>query len=170
MPAPTSVSGGVQRVQPASGGNPPSSGNTTAASSRGANQDWNAEDLQKVVLEYLTKKGYHKAETMLRLEASQMQEAANVGEGYRKLTDLFVGSSSDAYELLRDFVHQSLDIYKVEMARILWPTFAYIFMDLLAEGKDNSEKIDEGMLTHSILFRLLTLFSKGIFRETFRGA
>lgn len=148
MPAPAAgPGGGMQRVQPATAGNPStSSGNPTTTASRGSlNQDWNTEDLQKVVLEYLTKKGFHKAETMLRLEASQMQESAAVGEGYRKLTDPFFGTSSDAYELLRGFIQQSLDIYKVEMARILWPTFAYMFMDLLAEGRDNSEKSDEGI-------------------------
>jgi transcription initiation factor TFIID subunit 5 len=146
MPAAAPTSGGMQRVQPATSTNPTaSSGGNTTTTSRGMNQDLNAEDLQKIVLEYLGKKGFHKAETMLRLEASQMQESAAVGEGYKKLTDPFFGSSSDAYILLRGFIQQSLDIYKVEMARILWPTFAYMFMDLLAEGKDNSEKIDEGM-------------------------
>jgi transcription initiation factor TFIID subunit 5 len=141
----------MQRVQPATAGNPSgtTSTSTPSTSARGINQDWNAEDLQKVVLEYLTKKGFHKAETMLRLEASQMQEAAHVGEGYRKLTDPFFGTTSDAYQLLREFIQQSLDMYKVEMARILWPTFAYMFMDLLAEGKDNPEKSDEGMRTVS---------------------
>ena len=148
MPAPASApGGGMQRVQPATAGNPStSSANSTTSASRGSlNQDWNAEDLQKVVLEYLTKKGFHKAETVLRLEASQMQESATIGEGYRKLTDPFFATSSDAYELVRGFIQESLDIYKVEMARILWPTFAYMFMDLLAEGKDKPEKTDEGM-------------------------
>lgn len=150
MPAATSVPGGIQRVQPAPGANPPASNAPPAstananAQSRGMNQDWNAEDLQKVVLEYLTKKGYHKTETILRLEASQMQQATSFGEGYKKLTDVFYGSSADAYELLREFIQQSLDIYKSEMSRILWPTFAHMFMDLLTEGKDNSDKIDEG--------------------------
>src|SRR5271167_3049949 len=147
MPAASSVPGGMQRVQPATAGNPTTSSTNTTATTRGLNQDWNAEDLQKVVLEYLTKKGFHKAETMLRLEASQMQEAAHVGEGYRKLMDPFFGTTSDAYQLLREFIQQSLDMYKVEMARILWPTFAYMFMVLLAESKDNPEKSDEGMHT-----------------------
>jgi transcription initiation factor TFIID subunit 5 len=150
MPGPTSVPGGVPRVQPAAPGTNPSSNApaattaTVTAQTRGLNQDWNSEDLQKVVLEYLTKKGYHKAETALRLEASQLQEATVAGEGYRKLTDVFYGSYGDAYELLRGYIHQSLDIYKSEMARILWPTFAYMFMDLLADGKDHPNKIDEG--------------------------
>jgi transcription initiation factor TFIID subunit 5 len=133
-------------VQPATAGsqNAPSQTSTGPSSGGTSRAEWNPEDLQKVVMEYLTKKGFHKAETALRLEASQMQEAAQVGEGYRKLTDPFYGSYSDAYELLHGFIEQSLDIYKGEMARILWPTFAYMFMDLIAEGKDNSEKIDEG--------------------------
>ena len=145
MPAPTSNPGGVQRVQPATGSN--ASSQTSNAPSSGASRgDWNPEDLQKVVMEYLTKKGFHKAETALRLEASQMQEAAQVGEGYRKLTDPFYGSYSEAYDLLREFIEQSLDIYKGEMARILWPTFAYMFMDLIAEGRENPEKVDEGYI------------------------
>jgi len=145
MPAPTSNPGGVQRVQPATGSNP-SSQTSNAPSSGTSRGDWNPEDLQKVVMEYLTKKGFHKAETALRLEASQMQEAAQVGEGYRKLTDPFYGSYSEAYDLLREFIEQSLDIYKGEMARILWPTFAYMFMDLIAEGRENPEKVDEGYI------------------------
>jgi hypothetical protein len=153
MPTPASSSGGVQRVQPATAGSSTSSSSNPVSNvSRGVNQDWNAEDLQKVVMEYLTKKGFHKAETMLRLEASQMQEASSVGEGYKKITDPFYGSSSEAYELLRGFIHQSLDIYKAEMARILWPTFAYMFMDLLADGKDNPEKIDEGMSIYGLSY------------------
>jgi transcription initiation factor TFIID subunit 5 len=143
MPAAPSASGGVQRVQPATAGTTGASNATTSGPSR--SQDWNSEDLQKVVLEYLTKKGFHKAETMLRLEASQMQESKDIGEGYKKITDPLFGSSAEAYELLRGFIQQSLDIYKGEMARILWPTFAYMFMDLLAEGKDSPEKLDEGM-------------------------
>lgn len=162
MPAASSVPGGMQRVQPATAGNPTTSSTNTTATTRGINQDWNAEDLQKVVLEYLTKKGFHKAETVLRLEASQMQEAAVLGEGYRKLTDPFFGTSSDAYQLLRGFIQQSLDIYKVEMARILWPTFAYMFMDLVAEGKDHPEKLDEGMLFSLKKFDLMDN-SEGVF-------
>lgn len=148
MPAAAPTPGGMQRVQPATVANPAATtASTTTSTSRGMNQDLNTEDLQKIVLEYLSKKGFHKAETMLRIEASQMQESAVVGEGYKKLTDPFFGSASDAYIMLRGFIQQSLDIYKAEMARILWPTFAYMFMDLIAEGKDNPEKIDEGILS-----------------------
>ena len=132
-------------MQPATGSNAPVQ-STATPSTGAARGDWNAEDLQKVVMEYLTKKGFHKAETALRLEASQLQEAAVIGEGYRKLTDPFYGSYSEAYELLRGFIEQSLDIYKGEMSRILWPTFAYMFMDLIAEAKDNPEKTDEGCI------------------------
>jgi len=137
-------------VQPAPGTSNAVSQSSNAPSAGTTRGDWNPEDLQKVVMEYLTKKGFHKAETALRLEASQMQEAAQVGEGYRKLTDPFYGSYSEAYELLRGFIEQSLDIYKGEMARILWPTFAYMFMDLIAEAKDNPEKSDEGRHSRDI--------------------
>jgi hypothetical protein len=143
MPPTGSGPGGVQRVQPATANNATASSTNTGGTSRSA--DWNADDLQKVVLEYLTKKGFHKAETILRLEASQLQEATVVADVYRKLTDAFLGSASDAYILLRDYVQQSLDLYKGEMARILWPTFAYMFLDLIFEGKDNTGKIEEGL-------------------------
>jgi transcription initiation factor TFIID subunit 5 len=148
MPAPAQAPGAMQRVQPAAAGATGSSnasGGPSAAPSRNGKEDWNESDLQKVVLEYLTKKGFHKAETMLRLEAAMMQEATAAGEGYKKLTDPFFGTFDEAYVLLRGFIQQSLDIYKVEMARILWPTFAYMFMDLLAEAKDDDQhKIEEG--------------------------
>jgi transcription initiation factor TFIID subunit 5 len=153
MPAATPVQGSAQRT--ASAGNasaanaasnssvPPSSSGS-AASSRTINTDWNAEDLQKVVLEYLTKKGFHKTETLLRLEASQVQEAMQIGQSYKKLTDPFFGSSEEAYELLEGFVQQSLDIYKGEMARILWPVFAHMFLDLIAESREDEDKAEEG--------------------------
>jgi WD40 associated region in TFIID subunit, NTD2 domain len=108
------------------------------------NTDWNAEDLQKVVLEYLTKKGFHKTETLLRLEASQVQEAMQIGQSYKKLADPFYGSSEEAYELLEGFIQQSLDIYKGEMARILWPVFAHMFLDLIAESREDEDKAEEG--------------------------
>ena len=155
MAGPT-ITGGVQRVQPAPANpqttnvnsNPPPSTTTPRSSS---NHDWNSEDLQKVVLEYLTKKGFHKAETILRMEASQLQEATAIGDGYKALTEAFYGSYSEAYELLRNFIEQSLDLFKTEMARMLWPTFAYLFMDSLAESKGASDKVDEGTTSVSNL-------------------
>jgi len=152
MPAATPVQASAQRAAPSANAAPVTAApNTsapppsTSAAARGLNTDWNAEDLQKVVLEYLIKKGFHKTETLLRLEASQVQEAMRIGQSYKKLTDPFYGSSSEAYELLQGFIHQSLDIYKGEMARILWPVFAYMFMDLIAESKDNEDKAEEGV-------------------------
>lgn len=147
MPGPTITGGGMQRVQPAPAANPsttaPSNPPPSATPRSTGAHDWNAEDLQKVVLEYLTKKGFHKAETLLRLEASQMQEATLVGERYKSLTEAFYGTYHEAYELLRNFIEQSLDLFKVELARILWPTFAYLYMDLLAESKDPKQEVDK---------------------------
>ena len=72
-----------------------------------------------------------------------MQEATAIGEGYKTLTDAFYGSYNEAYELLRTFTEQSLDLFKVELARLLWPTFAYLYMDLLAESKDPKQEVDK---------------------------
>jgi len=72
-----------------------------------------------------------------------MQEATLVGERYKSLTEAFYGTYHEAYELLRNFIEQSLDLFKVELARILWPTFAYLYMDLLAESKDPKQEVDK---------------------------
>ena len=121
-------------------------------------------DLNRIVLEYLNKKGYHKTESMLRLESSntptppgeQMSPAttamatsggsstgggslmgANSGTGAANaagVTGLDPEVYSRAYNMLLRWVDTSLDLYKPELARFLYPLFVHCFLELVARG------------------------------------
>ena len=81
-------------------------------------------------MEYLSKKGYVRTEAMLRKEsepqpngqtlASQSHEAGNV-------------RATKAFELLRKYTEDNLDLYKPELRKLLWPVFVYLFLDLVKE-------------------------------------
>lgn len=83
------------------------------------------------VLEYLAKKGYSRTEAMLRRESahtdingqlvtSRVEETG--GKKYRA-----------AFALIQTWIDNSLDIYKPELKRILWPIFVYAFLNLVGD-------------------------------------
>jgi transcription initiation factor TFIID subunit 5 len=83
------------------------------------------------VLEYLSKKGYVRTEAMLRKESEGplltngslvAQHADQGGPKYTK-----------AYDLLRKYLDDSLDLYKPELRKLLWPIFVYSYLDLVRE-------------------------------------
>ncbi|MCO5597089.1 hypothetical protein L7F22_051163 [Adiantum nelumboides] len=99
------------------------------------------EQFDKAVLAYLQKKKYHHAEQALQEEllksASSSSKAdpdiANQVLRYAKL-DNAPALYKEAYSKLRSWVHSSLDIYKHELLRILYPVFLHCFMDLVSKG------------------------------------
>ncbi|THY36840.1 transcription initiation factor TFIID, subunit TAF5 [Aureobasidium pullulans] len=83
------------------------------------------------VLEYLAKKGYNRTEAMLRKESAHADS-----EGrpiIRRAEDAGGEMYEKAYELLLRWVEKSLDIYKDELGRLLWPVFVHSFLKLAAE-------------------------------------
>ena len=84
------------------------------------------EPLDRIVLRYLQKRGYTDAERSFRTEAkitgvSQMALVPHLGADasiadhilYHNETDSDPESLMEGYRLLREWTHQSLDLYKV---------------------------------------------------------
>lgn len=133
-------------------------------------------DLNRIVLEYLNKKGYHKTESMLRLESSntptppgeQMSPASTPmmtsGAITGSTSALNSGASSGldpevyhrAYNMLLRWVDTSLDLYKPELARFLYPLFVHCFLELVARGHPAQAKafLDKFGPDHQLLHGL----------------
>ena len=87
------------------------------------------QNLNQIVLEYLSKKGYKRTEAMLRKESAdpaQRQGQSAPDQYYKALT------------LMRSYVDESLDIHKPEVTRLLWPLFLHTILDL-ADGFYSTE-------------------------------
>ena len=82
------------------------------------------------VLEYLAKKGYNRTEAMLRRESAHAD--ADGRPIIRRAEDAGGEMYEKAYELLLRWVEKSLDIYKDELGRLLWPIFVHSFLALAA--------------------------------------
>ncbi|KAH7289839.1 hypothetical protein KP509_30G020600 [Ceratopteris richardii] len=99
------------------------------------------EQIKNAVLAYLQKKGYRQAELAFQEEDLKSTSSsfktdtdiANQILRYSKL-DNVPASYKEAYSKLRNWVHSSLDLYKHELLRILYPVFLHCFMDLVAKG------------------------------------
>jgi transcription initiation factor TFIID subunit 5 len=82
------------------------------------------------VLEYLSKKGYVRTEAMLRKESepqptSQVLATNSTEAGGVKYTK--------AFELMRKYIEDNLDLYRPELKKLLWPVFVYSFLDLVRD-------------------------------------
>jgi transcription initiation factor TFIID subunit 5 len=131
-------------------------------------------DLNRIVLEYLNKKGYTKTEAMLRMESSRTptpQVGSNTGvqagqmaarpgatPGSRPGTPYQYGTAQQqqqqqqqqrvedpnlyvsAYSAVKDWTENSLDLYKPELRRILYPIFVHIFLELIARNHVTTAK------------------------------
>ncbi|KAI5058413.1 hypothetical protein GOP47_0026583 [Adiantum capillus-veneris] len=99
------------------------------------------EQLDKAVLAYLQNKKYHQAEQafqeeLLKSGSSSSKTGPDIANSllrYSKLDNAPV-LYKEAYSKLRSWVHSSLDIYKNELLRILYPVFLHCYMDLVSKG------------------------------------
>ncbi|KAL8153319.1 hypothetical protein V2J09_011079 [Rumex salicifolius] len=104
------------------------------------------EEIEKAVLAYLKKKGFKQTELSFH-EEQQNQQPKN--SSFNSQTDpdvakLILSFSSDlenisakihdGYSKLRSWTHSSLDLYKHELLRVLYPVFVHCFMNLIAKG------------------------------------
>ncbi|XP_024534528.1 transcription initiation factor TFIID subunit 5 [Selaginella moellendorffii] len=92
---------------------------------------------EKVVLEYLRRKKYRVAEIAL-LQEQQKQNSDTSGAISHIINhsraDNEAGRYKESYSKLRNWVHSSLDLYKTELLRILYPVFVHCYMELVAKG------------------------------------
>lgn len=99
------------------------------------------EEIEKAVIAYLKKKGFKQTELAFQEEQQHQHPKNNTTD-----TDIanqiisFSESESvpaqyhDGYSKLRSWTYSSLDLYKHELLRILYPVFVHCFMDLVAKG------------------------------------
>ncbi|ORY00702.1 WD40 repeat-like protein [Basidiobolus meristosporus CBS 931.73] len=106
-------------------------------------------DADKVVLSYLSKKGYRQTETMLRHEAKVQslnelvatdftsQDEASVPDYLLFYNEAEQGNPDaygDSYLSLRRWIENSLDLYKGELKVVLYPIYIHAFLDLVSKG------------------------------------
>jgi transcription initiation factor TFIID subunit 5 len=82
------------------------------------------------VLEYLSKKGYVRTEAMLRKES---EPALANGSLLTQSADQGGPKYTKAYDLLRKYLDDILDLYKPELRKLLWPIFVYSYLELVRE-------------------------------------
>jgi transcription initiation factor TFIID subunit 5 len=82
------------------------------------------------VLEYLSKKGYVRTEAMLRKESEPL---ANGQPLQTQSTEAGGAKYTKAFELLRKYTEDNLDLYRPELRKLLWPIFVYSFLDLVRD-------------------------------------
>lgn len=184
----------------------------TQAAQQRSNQpaQYSQADLNRIVLEYLNKKGYHKTESMLRLESTNSPTppsglpnpsntpfaySGEIGENntkemrdlrdrqarverelreskdreFRLLKEKELRELKDyeerkkrendpeiyqiCYNTLRKWVETSLDMYKPELSKLLYPIFIHCYLELIHKGYSNYAKefFDKFKSDHEIL-------------------
>ncbi|KAF2018426.1 transcription initiation factor TFIID subunit 5 [Aaosphaeria arxii CBS 175.79] len=90
------------------------------------------QNLNQIVLEYLSKKGYVRTEAMLRKE-SEIQQPGADGRPVAQQPEAGLAKYTKAYELLRKYTEDNLELYRPELRKLLWPFFVYSFLGLLKD-------------------------------------
>jgi transcription initiation factor TFIID subunit 5 len=107
---------------------PHPSGNNNAAAAAASNSPQN---LNQIVLEYLSKKGYSRTEAILRKESLNID--ANGSPIVSSIMDMGGKRFKIAFETALRWVDNSLEIYKPELQRLLWPLFVYCFLTCMSD-------------------------------------
>ncbi|CAM9697375.1 unnamed protein product, partial [Phaeothamnion confervicola] len=109
-------------------------------------------DVARVVLKYLSDKGYHQVATQLRQELQHHAVQSPAGQfplwfkGLDK--DRAVGDHVifwgmlegdptrivNSYASLQDFIAGSLELYRTELSTVSFPVFMHLFLDLVSRG------------------------------------
>ncbi|KAA8538709.1 hypothetical protein F0562_028310 [Nyssa sinensis] len=105
------------------------------------------DEIEKAVIAYLKKKGFRQTELAFQEEQQQTKNSSSISSANSR-TDpditkrilSFTESENvpvqyqEGYSKLRSWTCSSLDLYKHELLRVLYPVFIYCFMDLVAKG------------------------------------
>ncbi|XP_071920810.1 transcription initiation factor TFIID subunit 5 isoform X4 [Coffea arabica] len=106
------------------------------------------EDIEKAVMTYLKKKGFKQTELAFQEEQQRQhpKTALNSTNSHvdPEIACQILSFSSElennpaqyheGYGKLRSWAYSSLDLYKHELLRVLYPVFVHCFMDLIAKG------------------------------------
>ncbi|KAK3370107.1 TAF5-like protein [Podospora didyma] len=124
--------GGATNAAGGSGG-----GVAAGSTANTGNAPPSAQNLNQIVTDYLKKKGFTKTEAVFR------QETAHLGPDGRpaqRNEDPGPKKYIKAFNLLRGWVENNLDIYKFELRKLMWPLFIYSFIELISQGYNEEAK------------------------------
>ena len=136
--------------QPIAGARPPVPGQPGQPPAQGTLP---LADLNRIVIEYLSKKGYTRTEAMLRMESSRTPTPATNGRTSYKPIDEDASVYVRVYGKLKDWVESSLDLYRPELKRMLYPIFIHIFLELII--KNSLQQAKEFFNEYSDDFKIL---------------
>lgn len=91
------------------------------------------EELEKVLFTYLKKKGFWQTERALHEEHIRLSSASQAETALSR-SERGPALYHDGYNKLRSWAYGSLDLYKHELLRVLYPVFIHCFMDLVTDG------------------------------------
>ncbi|KAK7410218.1 hypothetical protein VNO78_00827 [Psophocarpus tetragonolobus] len=98
------------------------------------------EKIVGYVTAFLKKKGFTQTEKIFQEEFQHNKSCssleADIGNHLLAFSQLETGPARfhDGYSKLRTWTYSSLDLYKHELLRVLYPVFIHCFMDLVAKG------------------------------------
>lgn len=113
------------------------------------------EEIEKAVMTYLKKKGFKQTELAFQ-EEQQRQHSKTAFNSTNSHVDPEIASQilsfsselesspaqyHEGYGKLRSWAYSSLDLYKHELLRVLYPVFVHCFMDLIAKGHIQEARI-----------------------------
>ncbi|KAL2759161.1 hypothetical protein ACRALDRAFT_1080693 [Sodiomyces alcalophilus JCM 7366] len=124
--------GGSQPANhPQQAGNPGTAGGGTAASSS-TTTTMTSQDLNQIVTDYLLKRGFTKTEHVFRQESSHLGPDGRPIQN--RVEDMGPLKYKKAFNTLKEWVENNLDIYKFELNKLLWPVFVYSWMELVNQN------------------------------------
>ncbi|KAF3345105.1 hypothetical protein VD0002_g3795 [Verticillium dahliae] len=103
-----------------------------AAAPAAAQPPMSNQNLNQIVTDYLLKRGFTRTENIFRQESSHLGPDGRPIQA--KVDDLGPQKYRKAFNMLRDWVDNGLDIYKFELGKLLWPVFVYSWMELINQG------------------------------------
>lgn len=82
------------------------------------------------MLEYLSKKGYVRTEAMLRKESEPQPNGQSLTSQGSEQGGI---KYTKAFDLLKKYTEDNLDLYKPELRKLLWPIFVYSYLDMVEQ-------------------------------------
>ncbi|XP_059640174.1 transcription initiation factor TFIID subunit 5 isoform X2 [Cornus florida] len=104
------------------------------------------EEIEKAVIAYLKKKGFKQTELAFQEEQQHTKNSSSNSANSQTDPDIakhilsvtepenIPAQYQEGYSKLRSWTYSSLDLYKHELLRVLYPVFIHCFMDLVAKG------------------------------------
>ncbi|KAL4181832.1 hypothetical protein AMTRI_Chr12g239440 [Amborella trichopoda] len=98
------------------------------------------EEIHRAVMTYLKKKGFKQTELAFQEEQRKDLSSVETDPDIARQIISFAESENgpakykEDYSKLRSWTYSSLDLYRHELLRVLYPVFVHCFMDLVAKG------------------------------------